>query len=108
MNEMFQLILGVAALTGVYLLARKFQVWKVKRTYAFILRGLKERGALDPSSAIKLPYLKSSILRMGIRDYRPMAMEHLVSNGIVGTTEDGSYYVKDQVIADRVIEAGGK
>jgi hypothetical protein len=108
MNDMLQIIIGVAALTGVYLLARKFQVWKVRRTYALILKDLKQRGAMDSSSAVKLPYLKASILRMGVRDYRPMAMEHLVSNGIVAVTAEGAYYVKDHATSERVIEAGGK
>lgn len=105
MNETMELIVGLAALIGVFMLARRFQVWRIKRTYVIILRDLKERGALDPSSAMKLPNAKAGILRMGIRDYRPMALEHLVSNNIVGMTGEGAYYIKDRSTADRVTEA---
>lgn len=108
MNETLQLIVGVGALIGVYMLTRKLQVWRIKRTYVLILRDLKEKGALAASSAVKLPYAKSGILRMGVRDYRPMALEHLVSNDIVGITEQGAYYVKDRVTADRVTGTNSK
>jgi hypothetical protein len=66
----------------------------MKRAGASVLRDLEKRGAVGPESAVKLPYAKGSFFRIGMRDFRPKALEAFVRGDIVGTTEDGTYFLK--------------
>ena len=93
MNETVEIVVGIGVLVGVYILTRHFHSWRFSRTYVFIINDLKKRGALNPGSAVELPYAKKSMLRMGTRDYRPKALEHLAMKQIVGMTETGWYYL---------------
>jgi hypothetical protein len=93
MSEAGQVIIAACFLVIVYLLTRKYHTWKIKKTYLFIIEDLQARKALDPSSAVNLPYASSSILRFGTRDYRPVALKHLVYNNLVGLTQDKKYYL---------------
>jgi hypothetical protein len=45
---------------------------------------------------VKLPYERPSTLRMGIRDFRPKALESLVAGNIVGKTDDSRFYLKQR------------
>jgi len=94
MSESVQIILGIIFLVGVYALTRYGFVWRMKRAGAFLLKDLERRGAVDPESAVQLPYAKKSFLRIGMRDFRPKALESLVQSGIVGKTEGGEYFLK--------------
>jgi len=96
MSETVRIILLLAVLVLVYILTRKYHLWRIKRTYAFIMSDLASKGALDGETAVNLPYAKSSLLSMGTRDYRPKALEYLVAANIVGMTENGRYYLRQQ------------
>lgn len=102
MSETIQIILGILFLTGVYILSRFGVVWRVRRASGFIIQDLERRGAFDPASAVDLPYAKANYFRVGIRDFRPKALESLIQNGIIGKTESGGYYLKN--MGDRVEE----
>ena len=96
MTENGQIILGICLLIAVYFLTRKINLWRVKRTYMFIIKDLEQKGAVDPLLAVPLSYAKINIFRAGMKDFRPKALEYLVSSDIVGKTEDGRYYLKDK------------
>ena len=93
MNETVEIIVGVGVLVAVYILTRHFHSWRFSRTYVLIINDLKKRGALNPASAVELPYAKKSMLRIGTRDYRPKALEHLAMKQIIGMTDSGRYYL---------------
>ena len=93
MNETVEIIVGVGVLVAVYILTRHFHSWRFSRTYVLIINDLKKRGAVNPASAVELPYAKKSMLRIGTRDYRPKALEHLAMKQIVGMTDSGRYYL---------------
>lgn len=94
MSESVQIILSIILLIGLYTLTRYGMVWRMKRAGIFVLKNLETRGAVDPESAVKLPYAKSSFFRIGMRDFRPKALEAFVQSGIVGTTENGNYFLR--------------
>jgi hypothetical protein len=96
MNENVQIVVAVMLLIAVYLLSRKVQTWRVKRAYAKILKDLGAKGATAPTSAVKLPYAKTGILNVGMRDYRPKALEFLVMHDLVGRTPEGAYFLKEK------------
>ena len=98
MSETGRIILLIFILVIVYILTRKVHAWKIKRAYIYILKDLEQQGAVDPSSAIELPYAKIGVFRFGMRDYRPKAIEYLIVSNIIGMTESGKYYLKDKKI----------
>jgi hypothetical protein len=94
MSESVQIILSIILLIGLYTLTRYGMVWRMKRAGVFVLKDLERRGAVDPESAVKLPYAKSSFFKIGMRDFRPKALEAFVQSGIVGNTENGNYFLR--------------
>ena len=83
---------------GVFMLTRRFHAWRVKRAYFFIVEDLKAKGALDPQSSVELPYDRRPLFRMGMRDFRPQALQSMISNNIVEATDSGKYYLKDKTV----------
>lgn len=102
MNETPQIIIGIGVLIGVYLLTRRFHAWRLQRAYLFIIRDLKKKGAFEMQSAVNLPYAKVQLFRIGTRDYRPRALQHLTMHGIVLETDNGRYYLKDRNTPDTI------
>ena len=83
---------------GVIVLTRKYHAWRVKRAMIFIVNDLKAQNAYTPESAIDLPYAKRNVAKLGMRDHRPIAMDHLAFDNIVGVTEEGKYYLKNRSV----------
>jgi hypothetical protein len=93
MSETSELIIGIGVLILVFVLSRKFHAWRFKRAYFFIIDDLKKRAAYSAHAAVELAYAKRNLLRMGARQHRPQALEHLIQENLVGKTEDGRYYL---------------
>ena len=93
MNETTEIIVGIGVLVAVYILTRHFHSWRYSRAYVFIMDDLKKKEAVNPASAVDLPYAGKSLFRMGSRDYRPKALEHLAIKKIIGMTATGRYYL---------------
>jgi hypothetical protein len=98
MGETTQIILGVVFLIAVYLLTRVGVARRMRSSGLDIARELRARGATSPQSAVRLPYEKADWLKIGLRDYRPKALEALVNAGIVGRTPEGAYWLRDQSV----------
>ena len=93
MSETTELILGIGALILVITLTRRYHAWRFKRAFIFIIDDLKKKGAYSDHSAVDLPYTKKNLLKMGLRQHHPKALDHLILENIVGQTEDGRYYL---------------
>jgi hypothetical protein len=93
MSETGRIIVGICFLIIVYVLTRKYHAWRTGLAYKLIVKDLKNKGALDPSSAVMLPYARQSMFRVGMKDYRPKALEYLLTGNIIGMTENGDYYL---------------
>ena len=96
MPEYTQMFIVICILFVVVMLTRKFNAWKIKRAYFSIVKDIKAKKALDSQTAVDLSYARRPTFRVGLRDYRPIALEHLVQDDIVGVTDDGKYYLKDK------------
>jgi hypothetical protein len=96
MPEFVQIILGIIFLIVVFVLTRIGIARKIRRTATLIIKDLERREAFDPGSAAELPYAKPQYFRIGMRDYRPKALESLIQAGIAGRTENGKYYLKER------------
>jgi hypothetical protein len=93
-SENLQIVIGIILLICVYILSRIVVVRKLRSAARKILRDLERQDARAPGSAASLPYAKKSIFNIGLRDYKPKALESLVNSGVVGMTADGKYYLK--------------
>jgi hypothetical protein len=96
MSEYTQILIAISILFVVVMLTRKFHAWKIKRTYFSIVKDIKAKKAFDSQTAVDLSYARSPMFRVGLRDLRPIALEHLVQDKIVGVTGGGKYYLKDK------------
>lgn len=96
MAETGEIILSILVLGGVIFLARYFHVWKIKQAYLSIVEDLKRQGALSSETAVDLPYANRPLLKFGLRDHRPVALKGLISENVIGKTEDGRHYILDK------------
>jgi hypothetical protein len=96
MSETLEIIISLSILGGAIFLARYFHAWKIKQAYGTIVDDLKRQGAKSPETAIDLPYAKRSLLKFGLRDHRPIALRGLISENVIGKTNDGRYYIRDK------------
>jgi hypothetical protein len=96
MSEAIQIMVGILFLIAVYILTRFGVIWRIKRASFYIIQDLERQGAFDVASAAELPYDKPNYFRIGMRDYRPKALQSLLQSGIVLRTEGGKYYLSEK------------
>ena len=53
---------------------------------------MRSSNALTPETAVDLPYAGKNLLRIGLRDHRKMALNHLVLQQVVGQRYEERYY----------------
>ena len=94
MSDAIQIIVGLLFLVLVYILTRYGMFFRIKHACARTLKDLERQQAFDENSAVELPYAKSQFFRIGLRDFRPKAVQSLLQGGIVGVTEEGKYFLK--------------
>jgi len=95
MSEAIKIILMILVAIGAVIFALRIAGWKMKKACDFIVRDLNEKKALDPASAVELPYAKSPLINIGLRDYRPRALEELVKHDVVRMLEGGRCYLRE-------------
>lgn len=100
MPEALKTILLILFVIGGLYFAFRITGWKMKKAGDFIIRDLQEKGALDPASAVELSYTKSPLLHIGMRDYRPQALQELMKQDIVRILEGGRYYLDESYKRD--------
>ena len=93
MSDNMELFLGLIVLLAVIAITRKYHAWRIRRAYQLIIEDLESANALTPDSAVDLPYSGQNPLRIGLRDHRKMALNHLVMEQVVGQTDDKRYYL---------------
>jgi hypothetical protein len=94
MSESIMPILLIALLIGVFILSKRYQAWRVGRACSYVVKDLASKGAQDTTSAVELPYAKISLYHIGLRDFRPKAVEYLVLGKVIEITDEGKYYLK--------------
>ena len=93
MADAIQIILGILILIGVYFLTQWGVALRVRRACKWVVRDLEMKQAFDVESAVALPYAKKEFFRMGLKDFRPKAVESLAAVGILAHTVDGKWYL---------------
>jgi hypothetical protein len=93
MKEVLNTVLLLLILVGAMVLALWIAGHRLKKACNFILQDLRTQNAVNPASAVALPYCRRQILRLGLRDYRPQALEQLLKHDLVRATEAGTFYL---------------
>ena len=94
LSDVLQIVVGLLFLILVYIITRYGIYLRIKGACARTIKDLERQQAFDEKSAVELPYAKSQPLRIGLRDFRPKAVESLLQGGIVGVTGEGKYFLK--------------
>ena len=89
MSVIFLILILIVSLAG----AVFYGSWAMRKACRYILSDLKRQKALDPDSAVALPYAKRSLLHFGLRDYRPNALDTLVKHDFIRMTAEGKFYL---------------
>ncbi|MBN1105774.1 MAG: hypothetical protein JXL84_20360 [Deltaproteobacteria bacterium] len=93
MADAIQIILGILILIAVYLLTQWGVAIRIRRACRWVVKDLEMKQAFDVQSAVALPYAKKEFFKMGLKDFRPKAVESLAAAGILGFTADGKWYL---------------
>jgi hypothetical protein len=93
MSETVKVVLMVLLTVGAFIISRLIAGWQMNKAGESIIRDLEKKKAFDPESAVELPYCKTRMFRLGLKDYRPQAMGQLVSHGVVRLLEGEKYYL---------------
>ena len=95
MSQNVKIVLMVLLTVAAFILVSLLTGWRTKKASDFIIRDLKEKKAFDPASAVMLPYSKSTPFRIGLKDYRPSALQQLVKYDVIRLQEGDRYYLRD-------------
>jgi hypothetical protein len=93
MSETVKIVLMVLLTIGAFIFSRWIAGWQMNKAGASIIRDLKEKKAFDPESAVELPYCKSRMFRLGLKDYRPRVMKQLITHDVVRMLAGEKYYL---------------
>jgi hypothetical protein len=102
MSQTTQALIGLAALVALLILSQWIAGRRIRGACRTIVADLERAGAFDPVGAAELPYAKGPLIRIGLRDFRPRALQGLVSAGIVGRTARGAYFIRNRDQARRL------
>jgi hypothetical protein len=97
MSEAAQIILGLIFLIGVYIFSRYGVVWRMKRAVVLVIKNMERIGAVGPTTGAELPYAKTHFFNIGMRDFKPKALQSLIQDGVVGQADTGRYYLKKRL-----------
>lgn len=100
MSEAASVIFLLIILIAVFFLARMVKTWRAGQACRRIMRELEEKGAYEPASAVELHDVQRSFLHVGMRNFRPEGLQVLLLNDVIGITENGKYYLKDNQVAE--------
>ena len=90
-QTLVMVVLAIAA----FIIANIIAGRRTRKAADFIIRDLKQKKACDPASAVALPYSKSALFRIGLKDYRTAALKQLVKYDVIRVQEGERYYLRD-------------
>lgn len=100
MPESVQIIISIVIILIVYLLTMLGTGWWTRRICLRIIKELEDKGAINATTAVSLPYAKTTFFKFGYRDYRPKALESLVMSEVVCKTFNGQYYLDKEKMTE--------
>ena len=100
MNEvLFLVLLGIAGILVMLFVPQLM----MKRAIPKVIQAFRQNNAVGPKNARTLEELglkpKGILESMGRRDYKPRALQFLISVNIIQMTEEGKFYLSEEDIA---------
>lgn len=95
MSETLKIVLMVLLTIGAFVFSRLITGWQMNKAAMSIIRDLEKKKAFDPDSAVELPYCKSRMFRIGMKDYRPRVMKQLITHDVVRVQAVEKYYLRE-------------
>jgi len=95
-SQTTQIVIGLVFVVGAFVLSQIIVAGRLRRAAGRVVADLQRRGANDLFSAVALDYAKPHLMRVGLRDMRPRALEDLIQGDIVGKTGAGTFFLKRQ------------
>ena len=95
MTKIITTILWFLFVIGGLYLAFRITGWKMKKAGDFIISDLNKKNAFDPATAVELPYTKSPMIRLGLRDFRSAALQELIKQDVIGIMQGERYYLRE-------------
>ena len=95
MTETIKAILLILFVIAALFIVLRITAWKMKKARDFIISDLERKKAFDPASAVDLPYRKSPMMNVGLRDYRPAALQELIKQDVVRMNEGERYFLRE-------------
>ncbi|MFC1945792.1 hypothetical protein ACFLW1_01180 [Chloroflexota bacterium] len=97
MTVLYMILILLAGLVAAFLLMR----FRVQRAVKQVVKMFRSVNAVDEKSAISaedLGIIKKGMLQgmFRVRDFKPQALESLVSMGVINFTEDARYYINEE------------
>ena len=89
-----QIIIGILFLIVVFIATRYGIFLRIKGACNAVIKDLERRGAFDETSAVELSYAKKNYFHIGLRDFRPKAVQSLLEGGVIGRTANEKFYLK--------------
>jgi hypothetical protein len=105
-NPTAQIIMTFVFVVGAFVLSQFIVARRLRRAGAGILADLQRQRAFDAGCAVELDYAKPRLLRVGVRDMRPKALEDLIQGNIVAQTAEGKFYLKGAAARGSVKDLG--
>jgi hypothetical protein len=89
-----QIIIGILFLIVVFIATRYGVFLRIKAACNAVIKDLERRNAFDEASAVELSYAKKNYFHIGLRDFRPKAIQSLLEGGVIGRTANEKFYLK--------------
>jgi hypothetical protein len=95
-----EILLIIALLVFAYVVIR-IANRRMQKAREYIVADLKKKRAVDYTSAVELSYSKNPLLRAGLKDFRPQALDALIKEEVVRMLDGGRYFLlRDPDIAE--------
>jgi len=100
-NIIFIIIIFILLLLGVFFIPR----FLVGRAIKKVLRIFRQQGAIEARQAKSIEELglaspRNMLNMFSFRDYKPVALQVLMSSNIIRATEDNKYYLSEDTLAN--------
>ncbi|MBN1829551.1 MAG: hypothetical protein JW884_10465 [Deltaproteobacteria bacterium] len=93
LSETVQIILGIIGMIAMFLASRSIMGILHRRAVYTVIGELKKKAAFDNETAVLLGYANKGLINFGLRDYRPAALKHLIKEGAIVKTSQGTFHL---------------
>ena len=95
-----QIFLIIIAIIAFYFLTLLATGWGIRKLCFTIIREMEDQGATSATRAVHLPDSRGNFFKRGFGNYRPKALQILITDKIVLKTSNGKYFLNKDKLAE--------